>query len=65
MSFGVEVVSEYVINCDFCGAQEYCRSSDSDVRDSNGAKKAWREDGWSIGKKCVCPNCKESRSKHE
>ena len=58
MSFRTEVVSEYVIECDCCGAQEVLHNTDGDIRDSNGAKKAWREDGWSIGKQCLCRECK-------
>ena len=47
--------------CDQCGSMMYGTGNVSKER----AAKYAREDGWTIGKRCVCPNCRGEKKKNE
>lgn len=56
MALEVRIYSEYDMHCDSCGWWE-CGHSNGEFLDLNDFKKQYREMGWSIGKRVLCPDC--------
>ena len=58
-------ITQYAIDCDNCANGETNNQGDfvDDKRlySLKEFMKVWRRDGWSIGKKTLCPTCAQKR----
>lgn len=51
-------ITEYTLQCDLCGTTETLHTGDCGAYNYNEIIKLFRTEGWSIGKKQLCSNCK-------
>lgn len=55
---GIRRETQYYMECDICND-----SYTSFAGDRNVSLSYFRDDGWKIGKKCVCPDCSAKNEK--
>jgi len=50
---------QYIAWCDECGDCDQTIIGEDNTRDRQSAIKEFRNRGWKVGKKCICPDCQE------